>query len=334
MNEDIRFDWQKDEIEKIYHHPLLPLISWAHEVHKRYHKFGEIQLATLLSVKTGSCPEDCAQSSRYKTPVESEMLMDEETVLEKARLAKAAGSSRFCLGAAWRRIPKGRNFQKLLKLVSRVHSELGLEVCVSAGTLDVFQAKALKDSGCFAYNHNLDSSKKHYPNFVTTRTYDERLENLERIQKAGLSVCTGGILGLGETHDDRIDLIHTLSQLQPHPDSVPINRLIPISGTPLATMEEIPFWDFLRTLATARIVLPRAVLRLSAGRKGFSYQDQALCFMAGANSIHTGEKLLTQDNCGSDQDKEMMGILGLHSKPLRTESNTLYVSSNSASETQ
>jgi biotin synthase len=267
----------------------------------------------LLSIKTGACPEDCAycaQSSRYKTPVTSEKLLNVGTVVAAAQLAKDAGSTRFCMGAAWREIKDGEHFENVLEMVKEVDA-LGLEVCCTLGMLDQNQAKRLKEAGLTAYNHNLDTGENFYGEIITTRTYQDRLDTLKHVRDAGITVCCGGIIGMGESDDDRIDLIQTLATLPVHPESVPVNALVPIEGTPLADQPAVVAWDLIRMVATARVTMPKAKVRLSAGRLELSFAEQALCFLAGANSIFTGDKLLTTPNNALLEDDQMFKLLGL-----------------------
>ncbi|MGD8281732.1 MAG: biotin synthase BioB, partial [Gemmatimonadota bacterium] len=278
-----------------------------------HHETGEVQVCTLLSIKTGACPEDCAycpQSARYQTDIEKHGVLPKDEVLAAARAAKQSGSTRFCMGAAWRCARDGKDFDHVLELVSGV-ADLGLEVCCTLGMLTDDQARRLKDAGLYAYNHNLDSSEAFYDRIISTRTYQDRLDTLGRVRDANISVCCGGIVGMGETHTDRVDLLHTLSTQPEHPESVPVNALIAVEGTPLADQPRVPWYDMARMIATARILMPKAMVRLSAGRVDMSLEEQALCFMAGANSIFTGEKLLTTDNNDLDEDQRMFGLLGL-----------------------
>lgn len=312
----VRHDWEREEIAEIFRMPLLKLIFRAASIHGEYQEPGEVQRCTLLSVKTGGCPEDCAycpQAARYHTGVEAQKLLDAPTILEAANKAKKAGSSRFCMGAAWRKVRNSKDFDHVLDVVSQVR-DLGLEVCCTMGMLEAEQAKRLKEAGVHAYNHNLDTGPKYYEKIISTRDYEDRLKTLENIREAGISVCCGGILGMGESEGDRIDLLHTLSTMPEHPESVPVNALIAVKGTPLEDRKPIPIWDLVRMVATARIVMPRSMVRLSAGRVYFSAAEQALCFLAGANSIHTGEKLLTTSNCGLSEDDQLFEILGLVAK--------------------
>ena len=270
-------------------------------------------MCTLLSVKTGGCPEDCAycpQAARYNTGVNVQALMKKEEVMEYARKAKEAGSTRFCMGAAWREVRDNRDFDRVLDMVHGVN-ELGLEVCCTLGMLTEDQAKKLADAGLYSYNHNLDTSAEYYGDIITTRTYDDRLRTLDNVRKAGVTVCCGGIIGLGETHHDRIKMLHTLCTLPEHPESVPINALVAVKGTPLENNAKTDVWDMVRMIATARIIMPRTMVRLSAGRMELSIAEQALCFMAGANSIFAGERLLTTPNPAFEEDMAMFDMLGL-----------------------
>lgn len=309
----IRTDWTISEIKDIYYSPILELIYKAATTHKQFHTTGEVQVCTLLSVKTGGCPEDCSycpQAARYNTGVEALKLMKYEQVIDKALEAKNNGSTRFCMGAAWRNVRDNSDFDQVIDMVKGVNA-LGLEVCCTLGMLTEQQAQRLKEAGLYAYNHNLDTSDEHYEEIISTRTYDDRLQTLDNVEKAGISVCCGGIIGLGETDEDRIKLLHTLATRSSHPESVPVNALVPVQGTPLANQQKVQVWEMVRMIATARILMPKAMVRLSAGRNEMSYEQQALCFLAGANSIFAGEKLLTTPNPGTDSDKEMFELLGL-----------------------
>jgi len=309
----IRNDWTKEEIAEIYNTPLLELIYKASQIHHDYQETAEVQVCTLLSIKTGACTEDCAycsQSIRNHTGLKVEALMKKDEVLANAAKAKAAGSTRFCMGAAWREVRDNRDFDRVLDMVKGVN-EMGMEVCCTLGMLTESQAEKLREAGLYAYNHNVDTSKEFYPEIITTRTYDDRLETLSNVRKAGISVCSGGIIGLGETREDRIGMLHTLSTLPTHPGSVPINALVRVEGTPLAGNKKVDIWDMVRMVATARIIMPKAMVRLSAGRNEMSAAEQALCFMAGANSIFSGEKLLTTPNPDFDEDNMMFQLLGL-----------------------
>lgn len=310
---ELRNDWSIDAVQKIYDTPLLELIYKAASVHRRYNDTGEVQVCTLLSIKTGGCPEDCAycpQAARYNTGVDVQPLMKKEEVLEYAAKAKAAGSTRFCMGAAWREVRDNKDFDRVLDMVQGVN-EMGMEVCCTLGMLTEEQAKKLAGAGLHAYNHNLDTSAEYYEEIIHTRTYDDRLQTLDNVRKAGVTVCCGGIIGLGETHTDRIKMLHTLATMPEHPESVPINALVPIAGTPLGNNIKAGIWDMVRMIATARILMPEAMVRLSAGRNSMSVAEQALCFMAGANSIFAGDKLLTTPNPSFDEDNAMFQLLGL-----------------------
>lgn len=311
----VRYDWTFDEIKAIYDRPLLQLIFDAATVHRQFFKPGEVQVSQLVSIKTGGCPEDCQycpQAARYNTKITKNALLDVEEVRETARSAKERGVTRLCLGAAWRQVKDNAQFEHVLEMVKAVHSE-GLEVCATLGMLKDHQAARLKEAGLYAYNHNIDTSEEHYAKIISTRKFSDRLETHESVRKAGISVCCGGILGLGEKEEDRIKMLLTLAQMTPHPESVPINDLVPVEGTPLGNNQPdaVPIWDFVRMIATTRIVLPKSYVRLSAGRTKRSFQDQALCFLAGANSIHSGEKLLTQVNKSVNDDETMFALLGL-----------------------
>jgi biotin synthase len=309
----IRHDWSIEEIKEIYNTPLLELVFRAASIHRQTQDTAEVQVCTLLSIKTGGCSEDCSycpQAARYNTDIKVHGLLKKEDVLAYAQKAKEAGSTRFCMGAAWREVRDNRDFDRVLDMVKGVN-ELGMEVCTTLGMLTEEQAQKLADAGLYAYNHNLDTSSEYYESIITTRTYDDRLRTLDNVRKAGVSVCCGGIIGLGESHEDRIGMLHTLSNMPTHPDSVPINALTRVKGTPLENMPKVAFWDMVRMIATTRIVIPKAMVRLSAGRAEMSISEQALCFMAGANSIFTGEKLLTTDNPSFEEDHMMFELLGL-----------------------
>jgi biotin synthase len=313
MQQDIRHNWTTEEIESIYHSPLLELVFNAASVHRKYNDTAEVQVCTLLSIKTGGCSEDCAycpQAARYSTDITVQALMQKDEVLSYAQKAKDAGSTRFCMGAAWREVRDNKDFDRVLEMVKTVN-ELGMEVCCTLGMLTEDQATRLADAGLHAYNHNLDTSKEHYSEIISTRTYDDRLSTLENVRKAGVTVCCGGIIGLGETHSDRINMLHTLVNMPEHPESVPINALVAIKGTPLANNPKVDIWDMVRMIATARILMPKTMVRLSAGRTEMSIAEQALCFMAGANSIFAGDKLLTTPNPSFDEDNAMFSMLGL-----------------------
>ena len=313
----IRNNWKKEEIAEIYYRPLLDLIHEAATIHRDNNDYSEVQVSSLISIKTGGCSEDCAycpQAARYNTGVDVQALMKLDDVLDAAEKAKAGGASRLCMGAAWREVRDNRDFDRVLEMVRAVN-EMDMEVCCTLGMLTFEQAQKLKDAGLYAYNHNLDTSEENYKSIITTRTYDDRLNTLHNVRKAKLTVCSGGIIGLGETEEDRIGILHTLSNLPQHPESVPINALVAIKGTPLEDQQRVSVWEMLRMIATTRIIMPRTVVRLSAGRLEMTMPEQALCFMAGANSIFAGDKLLTTPNPAFNEDMKMFEILGL--KPRR-----------------
>ncbi len=313
----VRYDYTRAEIEAIYNLPITRLIFLAQSVHQKYFAADEIQMSTLLSIKTGGCKENCAycpQSAHYKTAVNAQGLMSVADIVEAAKAAKANGSSRFCMGAAWRSPPKkSKQFEQVLEAVMQVR-ELGLEVCTTLGMIDDEQAHELAAAGVHAYNHNLDTSSEYYTDIITTRTYQDRLDTLKAVRKAGMSVCCGGIVGMGEKKEDRIGLLAQLNALAPHPESVPINLLVKVEGTPLQDEKELDIFEMVRTIATACIIMPQSRVRLSAGRTQMSDEAQALCFLAGASSIFTGDKLLTTPNPGEDKDMLLFARLGL--KPL------------------
>ncbi|WVN91155.1 biotin synthase [Cryptococcus depauperatus CBS 7841] len=311
---DIRHDWRRSEIQNIFDGPLMETIFRAASVHRMHQDASRIQLCTLMNIKTGGCTENCkycSQSSSYKTETKASRLVGIEPVLVAAREAKANGSTRFCMGAAWRDLAgKKSGFERILEMVREVRG-MGMEVCTTLGMLTPDQARRLKEAGLSAYNHNLDTSREYYPEVVTSRTYDERLSTIENVRQAGISVCSGGILGLGEQDEDRVGLIHEVSRMTQHPESFPVNTLVPIPGTPLADNDPVQVHTVLRTIATARIVLPKTIIRLAAGRHTFSEVEQAMAFMAGANAIFTGEKMLTTPCSGWDEDKNMLERWGL-----------------------
>ncbi len=327
MQNRIRNNWTIAEIEAVYNTPLLELISTAATVHKAYNDTAEVQVCTLLSIKTGGCSEDCAycpQAARYNTGVNVQALMKKEEVLAYAQKAKEAGSTRFCMGAAWREVRDNRDFDRVLDMVKGVNA-MGMEVCCTLGMLTEQQAEKLADAGLHAYNHNLDTSSEYYEEIISTRTFDDRLKTLENVRKAGVTVCCGGIIGLGETHNDRIKMLHTLSTMPKHPESVPINALVPVEGTPLANNPRVDIWDMVRMIATARIIMPATMVRLSAGRNDMSIAEQALCFLAGANSVFAGDKLLTTPNPSFDEDNAMFQLLGLKPRQAFKEEKNLEV---------
>ena len=307
-----RHDWTREQVRALFDLPFPELIFRAQTVHRQNFDPAEVQISTLLSIKTGGCPEDCAycpQSAHYETGVAADKLMTLDTVLAEARAAKAGGASRFCMGAAWRS-PKDRDLAAVCAMVEGVKA-LGLETCATLGMLTGAQAQQLKDAGLDYYNHNLDTSPEFYDHIITTRTYQDRLDTLGHVREAGIHVCCGGIVGMGETREDRVGMIATLARLPVHPESVPINMLVKVAGTPLADESAFDPIEFVRTIAAARITMPRSMVRLSAGRESMSEETQALCFLAGANSIFYGPKLLTTPNPGRDRDRELMERLGL-----------------------
>jgi len=315
---ELRYDWKRDEVADVYRTPLPELIFRAQSVHRQWHAPDRVQTCQLLSIKTGSCPEDCAycpQSAHYDTDVERQGLLDPKHVVEVAREAAERGVTRFCMGAAWRQIPEGAEFERVLEMVRSV-SALGMEVCCTLGMLTETQAVRLKAAGLTAYNHNLDTSPDFYGSIITTRVYDDRLRTLAAVRKAGITVCCGGILGMGESEADRIGLLQQLATIEPHPESVPINMLVRVAGTPLSSMPQLDPLEMVRAIATARILMPSSRVRLAAGRKQLSPEAVTLCFLAGANSIFVGEKLLTTPNPGVDEDGRLLQTLGL--KPLES----------------
>lgn len=317
----VRTDWTLDEVRELFALPFSDLIYHAQRVHRLYFDPNQVQISTLLSIKTGACPEDCSycsQSIRFETGLKSEPLMDIEDVMEKARAAKANGATRFCMGAAYRS-PKPKQLAQIADMIKGVRA-MGMETCVTLGMLTPDQAHQLKDAGLDYYNHNLDTSESHYKKVITTRTYQDRLDTLEAVRNAGINVCCGGILGLGEKEQDRAELLHTLATLPQHPDSVPINQLMQVEGTPLYGAEKPDALDFVRVIAVARLLMPKAHVRLSAGRSGMSDETQALAFLAGANSIFYGDKLLTTENPEEDQDRQLFAKLGITPEPLAEQS--------------
>jgi len=314
----LRHDWQKAEVAEIYRTPLTELVFRAQSIHREFHAADRVQTCQLISIKTGGCPEDCAycpQSAHYDADVERQGLLDPKHVIEVAQDAAARGVTRFCMGAAWREAPQGREFDRVLEMVRGV-SALGMEVCCTLGMLTETQAEKLKEAGLDAYNHNLDTSPEFYGSIITTRVYDERLKTLAAVRKAGITVCCGGILGMGEKESDRVGLLHQLATLNPHPESVPINMLVRVEGTPMAAMPTLDPLEMVRAIATARILMPASRVRLAAGRKQLSPEAVTLCFLAGANSIFVGEKLLTTPNPAADEDELLLQRLGM--KPLES----------------
>ena len=308
----IRHDWQRAEVEELFALPFNDLLFRAHSLHRQYFDPNEVQISTLLSIKTGACPEDCAycpQSIRYETGLETEPLMELDSVLEQARAARASGATRFCMGAAWRS-PKDRDLPRLTAMVKAVR-DLGLETCMTLGMLSAWQAEQLAEAGLDYYNHNLDTSPEYYRDIITTRLYQDRLDTLGHVRAAGMKVCSGGIVGMGEEVTDRAGLLQQLAILQPHPESVPINMLVRVAGTPLGEQEELDPIEFIRTIAVARILMPAAHVRLSAGREEMNEEMHALAYFAGANSIFYGEKLLTTPNPRANQDLALFSRLGI-----------------------
>jgi len=305
-----------ETVTELYNQPLLSLVYEAQTVHRQHHQIDAVQMCTLANIKSGRCPEDCKycpQSARYPTDVESYPLLSVEQVISQAKDAKQHGATRFCMGAAWRNAPDGEEFERVLSMVESV-AGMGMEACVTMGMLRPDQAQRLAAAGLTAYNHNLDTSETYYPEIITTRTYRDRLETIKYVAEAGIQVCCGGIVGMGETDRDRIELLHTLANLQPQPESVPINALSPVAGTPFGNLEAVDPLVLVRMVATARVLMPKAVVRLSAGRDRLSVSDQALCFLAGANSIFSSEKLLTTANPDWQDDAEMFEKLGVKPK--------------------
>ncbi|KAF4552193.1 Biotin synthase [Elsinoe fawcettii] len=316
-----RYDWTKDEIREIYNTPLMELAHQSGVLHRRFHSPSAVQMCTLMNIKTGGCSEDCsycAQSTRYNTGLKATRMSPVDEVLEKARIARDNGSTRFCMGAAWRDMRGRKTSLKNVKAMVQGIRDMDMEVCVTLGMIDQNQAEELKEAGLTAYNHNVDTSREHYPSVITTRTYDERLQTLSHVRQAGINVCSGGILGLGEKPEDHVGLIYTVGTLPAHPESFPVNALVPIKGTPLGdnpNRKRIGFDSILRTIATARLVMPATIIRIAAGRTTMSESEQILCFSAGANAIFTGEKMLTTECNGWDEDKAMFAKYGL--KPMK-----------------
>lgn len=313
---DIRHNWTREEILEVYNTPLLELIFRAASIHRKHNKGSEVQVSSLISIKTGGCSEDCGycpQAARYNTEVKAHKLMSVDEVTQYAERAKSGGASRVCMGAAWREVRDNRDFDRVIDMVKAVN-EMDMEVCCTLGMLTEHQAQRLADAGLYAYNHNLDTSEENYSNIIGTRTYDDRLNTLKNVRKANITVCSGGIIGLGETVEDRCGMLHTLVNLPQHPESVPINSLVAVKGTPLENQQPVEIWEMVRMVATTRIVMPKTVVRLSAGRQQMSLEGQAMCFLAGANSIFTGEKLLTTPNPEFDEDMQMFKTFGLTPK--------------------
>lgn len=309
----IKNNWTLEEVEQIYHLPLLDLVYQAASVHRKFHDANKIKVSTLISLKTGACVEDCsycAQSSRYKTHVEPHKFLTLHQVIDSAKKAKENGASRICLSASWRKVEQNKDFENLIQMIREV-KKLDLKVCCTLGMITKEQAEILVNEGISAYNHNLDTSEDFYPNIITTRTYQDRLDTLENLMDAGVPYCSGGILGLGEKNIDRIKMLHTLATQKKHPYSVPLNCIVPIRGTPMANKPLVNIFEMVRMIATARILMPEAIVCLAAGRTQLTDEGQALCYLAGASSIFIGEKLLTTPNPELNKDKELMCILGL-----------------------
>lgn len=324
MQGEIRHDWTFSEVREFFDpadSPLMALVFKAAQIHRRFHDPAEVQVCKLISIKTGGCPEDCSycsQSARYETEIKAQPLMPHDEVMEIANRAKSAGVTRVCMGAAWREVRDNAQFDRVLEMVRDV-TATGLEVCCTLGMLTEHQAKRLEDAGLYAYNHNIDTSKEHYETIITTRKFEDRLDTLANVRKTNVTVCCGGIMGLGETVDDRVSMLHTLATMTPHPESVPINVLSKVPGTPMADSPDVPIWETVRMIATTRILMPKAVVRLSAGRHLMGFSDQALCFMAGANSIFSSETrvMLTKavPSPDYDADKAMLDVMGLKPRP-------------------
>ncbi len=307
----------KEKMKGIYELPLIELIHKAAEIHRKNFDVKQVQISSLVSIKTGGCPEDCAycpQSAKYNTEIKIHKLIEPEELKANIEYAKKHGISRICLGAAWREVRNNRDFDKVIEMVTMITNE-DLEVCATFGMIEEEQARKLAEAGLYAYNHNLDTSEAYYDKIISTRNYSDRLKTLNNVRKAGLTICSGGIIGMGESAEDRISMLYTLHLLQPHPESVPINTLVPVKGTPLEDQPKISVWELVRMIATTRIVLPQSMVRLSAGRLELSTEAQALCFIAGANSIFAGDKLLTTPNNDFNKDKQMFDLLGLQPKP-------------------
>src|SRR3954469_21851404 len=321
MSVEIRHHWTRAQVRELFDAPLMDLVFRAAQVHRQFHDASEVQVCKLISIKTGGCPEDCSycsQSARYQTDVKAQPLMPNSEVLEIAERAKASGVTRVCMGAAWREVRDNQQFERVLDMVRDV-TAMGLEVCCTLGMLTQHQARRLEEAGLYAYNHNLDTSAEHYETIITTRTFQDRLDTLANVRKTNVTVCCGGIMGLGETVADRASMLHTLATMTPHPESVPVNVLSKVAGTPLADNADVPIWETVRMIAVARILMPKSVVRLSAGRANMSFSDQALCFMAGASSIFSSENriMLTKAvPCADyDADRAMLDVMGLTMRP-------------------
>lgn len=323
--DELRHDWTKAELNDIYNSPLMELVYRAASVHREWHQPDEVQISTLLSVKTGGCPEDCSycgQAARYHTDIKVQALLPVDIVIAHAQKAKDSGSSRFCMAAAWREVRDNRDFDRIIEMVKGVN-ELGLEVCCTLGMLTESQAQRLQEAGVYAYNHNLDTSEDYYNAIISTRNFDNRINTINNVRKAGMTVCSGGIIGLGESTADRVAMLLTLANMEKHPESVPINALARVKGTPLENNPKVDIWEMVRMIATARIAMPASMVRLSAGRIEMTETEQAWCFMAGANSIFTGERetLLVTPNPGVTEDMQMLHNLGLKPMSVQKESS-------------
>ncbi|MBI1823301.1 MAG: biotin synthase BioB [Nitrospirae bacterium] len=313
MTDLLRYNWITDEIQAIYHQPFPELIYQSATLHRQFHDPHSVQFCTLLSIKTGGCPEDCGycpQSAHYSSDVERSGLLETQVIVDAALEAKGNGATRFCMGAAWREVKEGKEFDQVLQVVRKV-ADTGMEVCVTLGMLTDSQAEQLKEAGLTAYNHNLDTSEAYYSKIITTRTYQDRLDTITHVMRAGISVCSGGIIGMGESLRDRFEMLAQLANISPHPESVPINLLVPVKGTPLENALPVDSFELIRLIATARILMPQSRIRLSAGRLGLNREAQALSFFAGANSIFTGDKLLTTPNPQTDFDHQLLTQLGM-----------------------
>ena len=308
----LKNDWTKEEIRALFSKPFMDLVFEAQEVHRKYNKSNEVQLSTLVNIKSGGCSEDCkycSQSSRYNTDVEKTKLLDLDTVLTMAKKAKEAGASRICMGAAWRS-PSNKSIELLGEIITKVKS-LGMQTCMTLGILNKEQAKLLADKGLDYYNHNIDTSEEYYKEIITTRTYQDRLDTIQNVRDVGINVCSGGIIGMGESREDRVGMLYTLSTMPRHPESVPINKLVKMEGTPFADKEDLSVFEWIKTIAVARILMPKSYVRLSAGRSDISKEAQALCFLAGANSIFYGDRLLTSPNPNENEDLALFKELGI-----------------------
>jgi biotin synthase len=313
----VRNDWSVEEVTDIYQQPLIELIYQAAHKHRQFYDPQEVQVCSLLSIKTGGCPEDCAycpQSVHHDTDVEPHKLLDKDMVVASAKKAKEGGASRFCMGAACREVRDNRDFDKIVDMVEEI-TDMGMEVCCTLGMISSDLIERLDEAGLYAYNHNIDTSEDYYNEIISTRTFQDRLETLQNIRNTNVTVCCGGIIGMGESTDDRIKMLQTLATMEVHPESVPINALVPVPGTPLEDQPQVSVWEMVRMVATARLLMPKSMVRLSAGRQQMKNTEQALCFMAGANSIHSGGKLLTTPNPTFDEDHELFEILGLEPQP-------------------